>query len=242
MSSTRPGLVLERDPVADPDRLRDREHDPGDEVADRLARGEADDEPEHGARGEDPGRRRFSSFRTGSAPARRRSRGSITKTSRRISCSRVWAPRDTPPSAKRSATWRARASTKRSTAIAIATAIAIVIAAETTSPWASQKLCSMPGKLSARTECADAADPRRLPRRPRHAASSSSRRGRAAAPRRSAAIPTGAARAPRCAPRWPTTASTATRGATPSRWPSCASAAPRCSSRELGRDGRASRR
>ena len=51
-------VALERHPVADADRLRDREHDPGDEVGQRLARGEADDRGGDRARGEQAGRRR----------------------------------------------------------------------------------------------------------------------------------------------------------------------------------------
>ena len=49
-------VVLERDPVADAQRLGDREHDPGDQVGERLARGEADDRRGERARGEQAGR------------------------------------------------------------------------------------------------------------------------------------------------------------------------------------------
>ena len=45
-------VALERHPVADADRLRDREHDPGDEVGQRLAGGEADDRGGDRARGQ----------------------------------------------------------------------------------------------------------------------------------------------------------------------------------------------
>ena len=46
-------VVLERDPVADAQRLGDREHDPGDEVGQRLAGGEADDRGHERAGGEE---------------------------------------------------------------------------------------------------------------------------------------------------------------------------------------------
>ena len=55
MSVTRPLDFFELDPVADFDRLGDRELDPGDHVADRVLGGEADDRGEHRGRGEDPG-------------------------------------------------------------------------------------------------------------------------------------------------------------------------------------------
>ena len=48
--------LLEDDPVADLDRLRDRELNPGDHVADRVLGGEADDRRQHRCRGEDPRR------------------------------------------------------------------------------------------------------------------------------------------------------------------------------------------
>ena len=49
-------VVLERDPVADPQRLRDREHDPGHRVGEHLAGGEADDRGDERAGGEQAGR------------------------------------------------------------------------------------------------------------------------------------------------------------------------------------------
>ena len=56
MSSTTPLWPSKRHAVADADRLRDREHDAGDDVAERLLRGEADDRGGDRARGEDRGR------------------------------------------------------------------------------------------------------------------------------------------------------------------------------------------
>ena len=56
MSVTRPSTSSKLDPVADLDRLGDRELDPGDHVGDRVLGGEADDRREHRGRGEDPGR------------------------------------------------------------------------------------------------------------------------------------------------------------------------------------------
>ena len=76
MSVTRPVVVLDGDPVAEPDRLGDRELDPGDHVAERLARGEADDQPEHRARGEDPGREALDLGELAQRQGERRSRGS----------------------------------------------------------------------------------------------------------------------------------------------------------------------
>ena len=49
-------VVLERDPVADADRLRDRQHHAGHEVGQRLAGGEADDRGGDHAGGQDAGR------------------------------------------------------------------------------------------------------------------------------------------------------------------------------------------
>ncbi len=46
-------VLLEGDPVADPQRLGEREHDPGDEVGQRLAGGEADDRRGDHAGGQD---------------------------------------------------------------------------------------------------------------------------------------------------------------------------------------------
>ena len=56
MSVTRPVDFLEGDAVADLDRLRDRELNAGDHVADRVLGGEADDRRQHRGRGEDAGR------------------------------------------------------------------------------------------------------------------------------------------------------------------------------------------
>ena len=55
MSVTRPSLSSKVIAVADPDRLGDRDLDPGDHVGDRVLGGEADDQPEHRGRGEDAG-------------------------------------------------------------------------------------------------------------------------------------------------------------------------------------------
>ncbi len=49
------GLFLERDRVADPDRLRDREQDARQRVRQHLARGEAEHDAEHGARSKKAG-------------------------------------------------------------------------------------------------------------------------------------------------------------------------------------------
>ena len=47
ISSTAPVHTRDLDPVAEPQRLRHRDHQPGDEVAERPLRREADDQAEH---------------------------------------------------------------------------------------------------------------------------------------------------------------------------------------------------
>ena len=67
-----PGLALERDEVADPDRLDDRQQDPGDRVGQRLAGREADDGGGDRRRGQDRAGRSGRARRTRSARSRRR--------------------------------------------------------------------------------------------------------------------------------------------------------------------------
>ena len=95
-------VLLERDPVADAQRLGDREHDPGDEVGERLAGGEADDRGHERARGEEAAGDPAEPLELRERGERRRSTSSTSQISRRTKRSRVSAcwvmpPRSTRP-------------------------------------------------------------------------------------------------------------------------------------------------
>ncbi len=112
-------VVLERDPVADAQRLGDREHDPGDEVGQRLAGGEADDRRDERARGEE-------AAGDAAEPGELRERAEVPATSstshtsrrtkrRRVSASWVIPPRSTRPASLRPRAAIQRSNTKAST-------------------------------------------------------------------------------------------------------------------------------
>ena len=94
MSVTRPLDLLEGDPVADLDRLGDRELDPGDHVADRVLGGEADDRRQHRGRGEDAGRQPLQLGELGERDATRM-RKTTRISRRRRKRSRVLVDRET---------------------------------------------------------------------------------------------------------------------------------------------------
>ena len=141
-SSTRPVSPVDRDRVADSDRLGDRKQDAGQRVGEDLARGEAEHEPEDGAGRKDPGRELVELVelrqrdadpddddRREDEPADQ-SQPRLRRHARRVvSVSEV-------------ATLVARPMTKRSTMNASANATASEISAEIQSPLESQKVSS----------------------------------------------------------------------------------------------------
>ena len=95
MSVTRPSTFFEADPVADLIGWVIGKLHPGDHVGDRVLGGEADDQPEHGGRGEDAGGQAASSSVNWLRTIATTTRKTISANSRRRIRSLVLVERET---------------------------------------------------------------------------------------------------------------------------------------------------